>query len=741
MNQYRRFRQVTLAVVLLSIAVYCVAAGDVGLALIALPGAAGAWWFRTRSVAARVPRLMLNLALLAAILYIAMLTLRRGIVLDRVAELMAILSVIKCFDRTSARDYVELYILSVFLVIATVMTSVRLEVGLILIVYVPVLVVGVMQLQIYAAHERALIASRRRAPPWARPLRPKRAVGHGVSVQFRATATALVLSGVTVAIAVFVLIPREIGENFLHTAAGSPRGMRTSFTGEIQLGRAGLLTESLTPVLHVAVSNDAGENLGGPAIVYYLRGNVLGSYDAATGAWTRRQDSGPARSWRVQADAWHQLTGATGQLLRQEITLLGAGDQQTYVFNVYRTARIRFDRTVILDSRSDERIVIPDHRGELKYEVESFIQAPRAEEDGRLREVSFPSLVVRTLTESVLAPAQIPTAGDQRDRLTDRQAVIAIRDFLHTQFTYTTDIQAPPTGQDPIEWFLEDHREGHCEYFASAMAAMCRSIGIEARIVTGYVAMEWNETSGQYVVRERNAHAWVEVRDRSGVYRTYDPTPPDDLRAVHEPQRGLRARLRSLMDAMEHLWVSRVVTFDSGMRDTLMQDGGGFESTLFKSARALVGRTQLAGLSLLVQAVFVGTLVCLVVIAVGIFVRAVVAKRARRRRPGAGAAGAESSPDAPWLERTDFYDRLLRLFTARGCPKPMHRPPLTHVDLIKDANPDLAGGAERLVSLFYRARFGRRPISADEHRAAIRLVSRLEPGADIEPYVREVARS
>ncbi|MCH8271036.1 MAG: DUF4129 domain-containing protein [Planctomycetes bacterium] len=81
-----------------------------------------------------------------------------------------------------------------------------------------------------------------------------------------------------------------------------------------------------------------------------------------------------------------------------------------------------------------------------------------------------------------------------------------------------------------------------------------------------------------------------------------------------------------------------------------------------------------------------------------------------------------------------------RRLVARGCPKPMHRPPLTHVDIIKDANPDLAGGAERLVSLFYRARFGRRPISADEHRAAIRLVSQLEPDADIEPHVREVAR-
>ncbi len=79
--------------------------------------------------------------------------------------------------------------------------------------------------------------------------------------------------------------------------------------------------------------------------------------------------------------------------------------------------------------------------------------------------------------------------------------------------------------QDPVEWFLFDSREGHCEFFASSMVLLLRTVGIPARLQAGYIGGE-REGDGAYLVRESNAHAWVlaYVEKR---WRVFDPTPPE----------------------------------------------------------------------------------------------------------------------------------------------------------------------------------------------------------------------
>ena len=80
------------------------------------------------------------------------------------------------------------------------------------------------------------------------------------------------------------------------------------------------------------------------------------------------------------------------------------------------------------------------------------------------------------------------------------------------------------TAADPVLDFLTRNRTGHCEYFASAMALLSRAAGIPARVVGGYRVAEHNVLGGYDVVREGNAHAWVEVHV-AGAWRTVDPTP------------------------------------------------------------------------------------------------------------------------------------------------------------------------------------------------------------------------
>ncbi|MCB9545423.1 MAG: transglutaminase domain-containing protein [Myxococcales bacterium] len=108
------------------------------------------------------------------------------------------------------------------------------------------------------------------------------------------------------------------------------------------------------------------------------------------------------------------------------------------------------------------------------------------------------------------------------------EQVEALRRGLRRGFTYSLELDAVPDGEDPILFFLTTSRRGHCELFASAFVLLARSLGLPARLVSGFRVFEHNVPGGWYVVRQRDAHAWVEVW-LDGAWRTVDPTPPGAL--------------------------------------------------------------------------------------------------------------------------------------------------------------------------------------------------------------------
>jgi transglutaminase-like putative cysteine protease len=82
--------------------------------------------------------------------------------------------------------------------------------------------------------------------------------------------------------------------------------------------------------------------------------------------------------------------------------------------------------------------------------------------------------------------------------------------------------------KDPIADFLRKKPPAHCELFAASMTLMLRTQGIPARYVNGFVCVERSWGSDYYVVRVRDAHAWVEVWDGKA-WRVLDPTPPSAI--------------------------------------------------------------------------------------------------------------------------------------------------------------------------------------------------------------------
>jgi transglutaminase-like putative cysteine protease len=145
----------------------------------------------------------------------------------------------------------------------------------------------------------------------------------------------------------------------------------------------------------------------------------------------------------------------------------------------------------------------------------------------------------------------------------DAARVRAVETWLRTQGRYT---DAPPDfGQtrSPVEAFLLERTEGHCEYFATAMVLLLRSAGLPARIVNGFAGGRVNALADFLEVAQSDAHTWVEVPYEELGWVRYDPTPPDLRLAGAEALRG-SVGWTELASALELWWFRNVVDFDRG---------------------------------------------------------------------------------------------------------------------------------------------------------------------------------
>jgi transglutaminase-like putative cysteine protease len=121
----------------------------------------------------------------------------------------------------------------------------------------------------------------------------------------------------------------------------------------------------------------------------------------------------------------------------------------------------------------------------------------------------------RELARQIVAEANATNPYDQAQ---------AITEWLRENITYQLGIEPPPGGAEPVDWFLFETRTGFCNYYASAAVVLMRSLGIPARMAVGFTQGQLDRTTGLYLVREFNAHAWPEVYFPNYGWIEFEPT-------------------------------------------------------------------------------------------------------------------------------------------------------------------------------------------------------------------------
>jgi transglutaminase-like putative cysteine protease len=759
---------------------YALAAEKPLFLMLGLAGAVVSSLIVERRLAGRspAPRWLLNALVVAAALNLGFEFVRadRQDVISRLSDFLSLVMLIKMLDRGRVRDERQLLALAVFVTIGAVLTGQSLGLGLALLAMTPVAICSVVLLQLMGNAEQELAAMARvgrdrgaveQRDRW-KSLRTARSA-------WRAGLACVALSAAG-GVVVFVVAPRQVASQ-LSGLGGARTGAPavTGYRDQFRLGEAGLLSQSSETVMDIVVKDAQGQELRELSAPLYLRGNVLDTYDPLTGAWTRAEvvrasppsDSSPSSDHEAFVRLGNgSMALGDRSLGRVPLTLevsqrAAQGSQFAPMFAPLRTVQVkgpgqatmRFDALTNLLSANWSG-------GRLVYSVVSV--SGYTEPVRRVPQIDPASIppAARDLASRVLSEARVELGSSDQppEPQVVRAAAQALSAHLRSSFQYTLEMEAPPEGSgvDPLTYFLTQRRMGHCEYFAAAMAAMLQSQGVGARVVTGYVAQEFNDLTSRFVVRQSDAHAWCEVMVEPGRWETFDPTPPAGLLVTQRRQRSVGAWVRQAWEAVEFSWLDNVVAYESGIKvDILGQVSGrrGTEATA-RLTRSVTGvqnwmKRNLPGDT----AVGAGVLAVAGVAALlGVFFMArglVKAAGWLAARLGLGHLlarwRARAGRVAPGLTtpQTRFYAQMLSTLAQAGLPKPGWVPPQRHaLGPVSTASPQAGLASAELTALYYAARFGERDLTgAQRERAAAALVhlqesleaARLHASAKIKP--------
>ena len=627
-------------------------------------------------------------------------------------------ALVRLFSARTNRDYAFLAVLAVAAMLASAILTVETGFLVALAIFLILAVSTFVALEIRRSATGAVTPPFDAGSPTA--LQLNRALG---ITSVLVAVSALLLGGV-----IFFLIPR-FTTGYMSALNLQPNLM-TGFSDNVELGEIGKIQQNTAVVMRIHVEGDPTR-----ASEIHWRGIVLTNFDG------ERWFTPPGSESVVSGDdeglysfTAPSLPSADFYQLHYAVLMEPIATDAIFLAPRPESLRGRFvnvstgpghlsRRGYLLVDRTRGAVFNPAHNEtKIRYEGTSALPTipPAA-----LRQASadYPQAISDTYLE---VPALDPRTRDLAVQITSKLSneydkAAAVEGYLKAHYAYSLDLTGPRAA-DPLANFLFVSRSGHCEYFASAMTVLLRSVGIPARYVTGFLPGEYNDLGGDYIIRQSDAHAWVEVYFPAYGWITFDPTPPGN-----EKNSGLISRMALYWDWFQYAWSEWIVNYDFGHQITLGQGIQKSSRSWSESAQHFYHQKQEEAMRLLLALdqrteaspyFLPGVLVFLIVLLIFMRGRPMISYLFARWTLRARRGGDLTSSLAIFE-----YREMLSLLEKHGWTKHDAQTASEFAAAIPAA--DVSAPVAQMTELYHSARFGNHPARVDQMSSLLRSIRDL----------------
>lgn len=778
MYDIRQFKPALYLLLFLGMSAFALAIETPGLWLLAVSVLGLHGWLVKTGRFRPFPRLIANLITLVALVY-TFEALRSAAPppIITIGQFLVFLQLVKLFELRANRDYAQLLILSLLLMVAGAISTPSLAFGVLLIIYLFVSLYVCLLFHLKVENEHALKAQ----------TLPREKLNEVTLKQdqrylprsMRRLAGLVALAGIGMAVFVFLFCPRGFGAGMFGQLQFQKPAL-TGFSQDVSLGDINRISQNNEIVAQVQVWKNEKRVEGTEPLL--LRGRTFSRYDPRQRNWERtpaENDDGVDASDSTQGfDRKIPAGRMGGDIYRLQIALHPTGTDTLFIlpgllhFSSSRqignlsfssddetlsfadTLTQRFDYEI----RALNRIVETSSIDPDPAPVANILRMPRTPNSSmpysHPRRNRIPSEVAQYARRPEVSgvdekgqPLVSLLPPDHTITSLDQEIAENIEKHLRSTFSYTLDLTSEENDRtkDPIVQFLYNWKKGHCEYFASSMVLMCQSLGMQARMVTGFRSDEYDGALGHYyVVRQSHAHAWVEVKTLNG-WKTFDPTSGNDIDGPGK-QSALQS-IKHFFDWLEYKWAANVVAYDAARRDSLvnklehrvsqgvmktqMNPNSAFHSIerwWEHLVRVLTNWFNGDGVQ------FSEALTIVLVLLLGVLIlsyqlfRMIRQRRLMRRR--AAKIGLENLPTAEQIRlarQLGFYEQLTTILEQRRIVRPSHQTPAEFSDSLAFLPNEAFDTIRQLTRIFYSIRFGRQELQHDEQKELESTVQNIEP--------------
>ena len=616
-------------------------------------------------------------------------------------HLMLFAIIVRLYSASTTRDYLFLTLMAFASMLASAILTVDTAFVVFFFLFLALAVSTFVGLEMWRSAQGAV----------TQPIVNGTRAAHRLHNALGVVSAAIAFGSLAIGTVIFLFLPRFTG-GYMSGFNLQPT-LISGFSEDVELGEIGEIKKSSVVVMRIRVEGGLDAARG-----VHWRGVALTTFDG------RRWYNEPPEPMTLTpaSEGWFHLnSGATnrrpgGRPIRYTVLLEPIASTALFLVNDAESVRGGFNGEAGATPEGQRRAYLlqdptgsvfnPYHNfARMQYEARSVLPVPPA---AALRQAG--SDYSATLRETYLQlPELDPRIPELAKQITARaetpyDKAQALEGYLRSHYGYTLDLTGPPPS-DPLAYFLFQKRAGHCEYFATAMTVMLRSVGVPARYINGFQTGEYNDVGGDFVVRASDAHSWVEAYFPSLGWMTFDPTPPSD----EEPP-GMFALFGHYWDWFELQWSEWVINYDFVHQITLAQNLHRVSlnwterlRTAFADARRFAtDRLELwqdravhtaavlpAGLAILA-----GLCISALLLQPKIRQRLVSVWRLRIAPP------ATMTPHLATLQ----YNEMLRLLARRGIRKAPGQTPLEFATSVPDGN--LAAPVHELTAMYHAARFG-----------------------------------